>query len=50
MKDKNIDNLYGISFGFNDIEYAKSTINLVEEQWKDIIKFYNFDFNDILNL
>lgn len=38
-KEKNLDNLFGIAYGIEDIEWAKSTIHLVEEQWKDIIKF-----------
>jgi hypothetical protein len=38
-KEKNLDNLFGIAYGQEDIEWAKSTIHLVEEQWKDIIKF-----------
>jgi hypothetical protein len=39
---KNIDNLYGVAYGLEDIEYAKNTIHLVKEQWADIIK-YNID-------
>jgi hypothetical protein len=38
-KQKGIDNLFGIAYGKEDIEWAKSTLHLVEEQWKDIIKF-----------
>lgn len=38
-KEKHIDNLFGIAYGKEDIEWAKSTLYLVEEQWKDIIKF-----------
>ena len=38
-KQKNLDNLFGIAYGQDDIEWAKSTIHLVEQQWKDIIKF-----------
>jgi hypothetical protein len=40
-KEHNVDNLYGIAYGLEDIEWAKSTIHLAEEQWKDIIKYNN---------
>ena len=38
-KEHNVDNLYGIAYGLEDLEWAKSTIHLAEEQWKDIIQF-----------
>ena len=38
-KENGLDNLFGIAYGEDDLEWAKSTIHLVEEQWKDIIKF-----------
>ena len=41
MKYKGITDLYGIAYGLEEIEYAKSTMHLVEEQWKDIIKYNN---------
>ena len=37
---KKIDNLYGIAYGTEEIEYAKSTLHLVKEQWDDIKKYY----------
>jgi hypothetical protein len=43
-KEHNVDNLYGIAYGLEDLEWAKSTIHLVEEQWKDIIQ-YNIETN-----
>lgn len=39
FKEKNLDNLFGIAYGVEDIEWAKSTIHLAEKQWKDIINF-----------
>jgi hypothetical protein len=41
FKDKNEYNLYGIAYGNSseEIQYAQSTLDLVEEQWKDILKF-----------
>ena len=39
LKYKNLDNLYGIAYGKEDIEYAKNTIHLVKEQWDDIVNF-----------
>jgi hypothetical protein len=38
-KEKGLDNLFGIAYGVEDIDWAKSTLHLVEKQWKDIIKF-----------
>lgn len=38
-KFKGIDNLYGIAYGREDMEFAKNTIHLVREQWNDIIEF-----------
>ena len=54
LKENNLDNLYGIAYGVNDIEYAKSTIHLVKQQWDDIIsftktKYLNEFINDINN-
>lgn len=40
-KSKGLDNLYGIAYGntISEFNYAFNTINLVKEQWEDIIKF-----------
>jgi hypothetical protein len=38
-KSKGLDNLYGIAYGQEDMEYAKNTIHLVKDQWDDIVKF-----------
>jgi len=35
-KDKGLDNLYGIAYGEEDLQYAIDTIHLVREQWNDI--------------
>jgi len=40
LKYNNLDNLYGIAYGIDDIKYAEDTMHLVEEQWKDINKYY----------
>jgi hypothetical protein len=37
--DKNVNNVYGIAYGIEDIEYAKSTIHLAYEQMQDIKKY-----------
>ena len=39
MKHTGIDSLYGIAYGLEELEYAKSTLHLVKEQWDDILKF-----------
>jgi hypothetical protein len=39
LKSKGLDNLYGIAYGREDMEYAKSTLHLVKEQWDDIINY-----------
>jgi hypothetical protein len=39
VKYKGLDNLYGIAYGREDMEYAKKTIHLVKEQWNDICNF-----------
>jgi hypothetical protein len=39
VKSKGLDNLYGIAYGQEDIEYAEDTIHLVKEQWDDILNF-----------
>jgi molecular chaperone GrpE (heat shock protein) len=36
---KGLDNLYGIAYGRENMEYAKNTIHLAKEQWEDILKF-----------
>ena len=39
LKYKGLDNLYGIAYGQEDMQYAIDTIHLVKEQWDDILKF-----------
>jgi hypothetical protein len=39
IKAKGLDNLYGIAYGMEDIQYAIDTIHLVKEQWEDIQNF-----------
>jgi len=35
----NMDNLYGIAYGEEDIPFAEATLYLVKEQWDEILKF-----------
>ena len=39
IKSKGLDNLYGIAYGLEDVQYAKDTLHLVKEQWIDIQNF-----------
>jgi hypothetical protein len=39
LKNKGLDNLYGIAYGAEDMQYAADTIHLVREQWENIINF-----------
>jgi len=42
LKNKNLDNLdnlYGIAYGEEDLQYASDTIHLVKDQWEDIQHF-----------
>ena len=48
MNEQHIEDLYGIAYGNSEeeINYAKSTIHLVKNQWNDILNYYK---NDISN-
>jgi hypothetical protein len=48
-KYKNNYNLYGIAYGFEDIEFAKNTIHLFKEQWDDIIEFTKTTLQLLIN-
>jgi len=39
LKENNLENLYGIAYGMDDIEYARNTIHLVKNQWDEIQDF-----------
>lgn len=39
LKYKGLDNLYGIAYGEEDMQYAIDTMHLVKEQWDEILKF-----------
>ena len=39
LKANNLDNIYGIAYGMDDIEYARKTIHLVKGQWDEIHDF-----------
>ena len=36
----NIQKLYGISYGVENIELAKNTVHLAKQQWEDITQYY----------
>jgi hypothetical protein len=38
-KSKGLDNLYGIAYGLEDVQYAIDTLHLVKDQWTDIQNF-----------
>ena len=40
IEKNNINKLYGIAYGLENIEWAKSTLHLVKQQWEDITKYY----------
>ena len=39
LKANNLDNIYGIAYGMDDIDYARQTIHLVKNQWDEIHDF-----------
>lgn len=41
MKEKNIEDIYGVGYGLNEREYAKSTCNLAKQQWDDMQHYFN---------
>ena len=40
FNNNNINVVYGIAYGLDDLEWAKNTIHLVEKQMNDIIQYY----------
>uniref|UniRef100_A0A6C0ARY3 Glycosyltransferase n=1 Tax=viral metagenome TaxID=1070528 RepID=A0A6C0ARY3_9ZZZZ len=40
VEKHNISKLYGVSYGTDSVEWAKSTLHLVRKQWEDIINYY----------
>ena len=40
LEYKNLDYLYGIAYGIEDIGWAISTMHLMKDQWDDIIRYY----------
>ena len=41
MKEKNIEDLYGIAYGLVEREYAKTTLHLAKQQWDDMRHYFN---------
>jgi hypothetical protein len=39
IKHNNLDNLYGVAYGIDDIKWAEETIDFVKQQWDDILEF-----------
>jgi hypothetical protein len=39
-KENNIDKLYGLAYGLDEINWARDTLPLVEEQWSKIKEFF----------
>jgi hypothetical protein len=39
LKYKGLDNLYGVAYGREDMQYAIDTLHLVKDQWDDIINY-----------
>jgi hypothetical protein len=40
MRYKNIKTLYGVAYGIEEIEWAKNTLHMALDQWKDMIEYY----------
>jgi hypothetical protein len=41
MKEKNIEDIYGVGYGLDQREYAKSTRHLAKKQWGDMQYYFN---------
>ena len=41
MKENNIEHLYGVGYGLDEREYAKSTCHLAKQQWVDMQHYFN---------
>jgi len=39
VNENKIERLYGVAYGIDELGWARDTIHLVEDQWKDIIAF-----------
>ena len=54
LSSNKINGYYGIAYGQEEIEWAKSTIHLAKQQWDDIIsynhKFYESFVEDLNHL
>ena len=61
LESNNLTEIYGIAYGLEDLSYVETKLDLVYNQWLDIIKYYkniyikNFindlgNFNNLLNL
>jgi hypothetical protein len=41
MIENNVQDIYGIGYGLNEREYAKSTLHLAKQQWDDMQHYFN---------
>lgn len=41
MKERNIEDIYGVGYGLSEREYAKSTLHLAKQQWDDMKYYFN---------
>ena len=41
MKEKNVEDIYGIGYGLSEREYAKTTCHLAKQQWDDMQHYFN---------
>ena len=48
LSSHNIESYYGIAYGFEELEWAKSTIHLAKKQWDDIIAYNNTFFESFV--
>lgn len=41
MEENNVDDIYGVGYGLNEYEYARSTCHLAKQQWDDMQHYFN---------
>lgn len=50
MEAHNINDLYGVAYGIEELNYAESTINKAQTQWLNIINYYKgYSIKKIIN-
>lgn len=48
LSSHNIKSYYGVAYGFEELEWAKSTIHLAKQQWDDILAYNNTFFESFV--